>query len=107
MNPKATVYTLPDLAVFDVSGADAVSFIQGQITNDIAGAASHTACLAGYCTPQGRLLATMVLHHVKPSVDATTNLTGIIKRDILPTVLKRLSMFVMRAKAKLSESASV
>lgn len=98
----ATVYDLPDLAVFDVTGPDAVSFLQGQITNDIAGATRDTARLAGYCTAQGRLLATMVLMHAT-SPDNVPVLSCIIKRDLLEPVLKRLSMFVMRAKAKLTE----
>ena len=102
----ATVYDLQDLAVFDVTGPDAVSFLQGQITNDIAGAAMNTARLAGYCTAQGRLLATIVLMHA-PSPDNTPVLRSIIKRDILAPVLKRLSMFVMRAKAKLTENQSL
>jgi len=100
----ATVYELPDLAVFEISGADAVSFLQGQITNDIAGASPLNARLAGYCTPQGRLLATMVVSHAQPLADATPALRAIIKRDILAQTIKRLSMFVMRAKAKLSET---
>lgn len=99
----ATVYDLQHLAVFDVSGADAISFLQGQITNDIAGTGKDLACLAGYCTPQGRLLATMILHHAEPAPDGLPILRGLIRRDILVPVLKRLSMFVMRAKAKLSE----
>ncbi len=107
MNQFVTVYKLSDLAVFDVTGADAVSFMQGQITNDIAGAAPTRSRLAGYCTPQGRLLATMVLHHAAPLSDGTPVLRGLIKRDILTPVLKRLSMFVMRAKAKLTENMSI
>ncbi len=103
----ATVYALPDLAVFEVSGADAVSFLQGQITNDIAGAALDNARLAGYCTPQGRLLATMVLSHTSSREAESPVLRGIIKRDILAPVLKRLSMFVMRAKAKLTDTPSL
>ena len=106
MSQLATVYDLPDLVVFDVSGADAVSFMQGQITNDIAGAAPNCGLLAGYCTAQGRLLATMVLHHARPMDDGTPVLRGLIKQDILTPVLKRLSMFVMRAKAKLAANTS-
>lgn len=104
-NVLASISELPDLAVFDIVGVDAVNFIQGQITNDIAGADMHTARLAGYCTAQGRLLATMVLCHAVPSPDGLPDVLGIIKRDILTSVLKRLTMFVLRAKAKLAEKS--
>lgn len=106
-NRLATIYDLPDLAVFEVSGTDAISFLQGQITNDIAGTAPDRACLAGYCTPQGRLLATMVLNHARSVPDSLPVIRGVIRRDILGSVLKRLSMFVMRAKARLSETELV
>lgn len=106
-NRLATIYDLPDLAVFEVSGNDAISFLQGQITNDIASTAPDRACLAGYCTPQGRLLATMVLNHAHNASDSLPVIRGVIRRDILGPVLKRLSMFVMRAKARLSETQLV
>lgn len=106
-NRLATIYDLPDLAVFEVSGTDAISFLQGQITNDIAGTPPDRACLAGYCTPQGRLLATMVLNHTRSTSDSLPVVRGVIRRDILGPVLKRLSMFVMRAKARLSETELV
>ena len=98
------LYPLSDLSVFQVSGADAVGFLQGQITNDIAGTDSHSSCLAGYCTAQGRLLGTVIFMHTTTQTDDVVML-GLIKKDILAPVLKRLSMFVMRAKAKFEPSA--
>jgi hypothetical protein len=51
-----------DLRVLEISGSDALGFLQGQLTNDVAslapidkagGAGSHH--LTGYCSPKGRL----------------------------------------------------
>ena len=110
LTPQATkrpeslvIYPLDDLAVFDVTGADALSFLQGQITNDILNLGSEHAKLAGYCTAQGRLLATMVIASLPEAQGA--GLIGLMRQDILTPVLKRLSMFVLRAKVKLSQSA--
>jgi folate-binding protein YgfZ len=97
------IYPLDDLAVFEVTGADALSFVQGQITNDILNLGAEHAKLAGYCTAQGRLLATMVIASLPEALDA--GLIGLMRQDILTPVLKRLSMFVLRAKVKLSPSA--
>ena len=97
------IYPLDDLAVFEVTGADALSFVQGQITNDILNLGAEHAKLAGYCTAQGRLLATMVIASLPEAVGA--GLIGLIRQDILTPVLKRLSMFVLRAKVKLAPSA--
>jgi len=90
---------LTDLAVVAITGADAVSFLQGQLTNDVAALNANTAILAGYCTPKGRLLATLVLWRSSTNPE---NLFALIKADIAPTVVKRLSMYVLRAKARLT-----
>ncbi len=101
--PKSLmIYPLDDLAVFEVTGADALSFLQGQITNDILNAGPQHAKLAGYCTAQGRLLATMVVASLPEALGQ--GLIGLMRQDILAPVLKRLSMFVLRAKVKLSAS---
>lgn len=101
----ASLHHLDDLAVFAVSGADAVSFIQGQITNDIASALPNEAKLAGYCTAQGRLLGTMILSKSTESPDIPPVIQAVIKQDVLAPVMKRLSMFVLRAKAKLESTS--
>lgn len=98
----ARMYELADLAVFHITGADALSFIQGQVTNDIASASTLQSKLAGYCTAQGRLLATLVLNQLPETSTELPTIQGLIKRDLCEPVLKRLSMFVLRAKAKLS-----
>lgn len=95
--------SLDSLALIEIAGADAVSFMQGQITNDIAGAPQGNARLAGYCTAQGRLLATMVLWREPPDPNrADPVLHAIVRRDIAQALVKRLGMFVLRAKAKLT-----
>jgi len=96
------IYPLEDLALFEATGADALSFLQGQITNDILSVGPEQARLAGYCTAQGRLLATMVMTAL-PDAPAG-GLIGLMRQDILASVLKRLSMFVLRAKVKFGAS---
>lgn len=96
----ATVYPLSSLSVFEAKGLDALTFLQGQLTNDIVAPGIGQSRLAGYCTAQGRLLATMVLGQV-PNTEEVPTVRGIIRTDILTAVLKRLSMFVLRAKVTL------
>lgn len=89
---------LTDLAVVAITGPDAVNFLQSQLTNDVAALGENNACLAGYCTPKGRLLGSLVLwRHPANSED----LYALIKADIAESVVKRLSMYVLRAKARL------
>lgn len=95
------VSPLNDLTVIEISGADAISFMQSQLTQDVANLTPDQAVLAGYCSPKGRLLATMVIWSA-PSSDDTPCLYTLVKADIADSLIKRLSMFVLRAKAKLA-----
>jgi folate-binding protein YgfZ len=91
---------LDELGCIRASGPDAVSFLQSQLTSDVANLAPDGLGLGGYCTPKGRLLAT--LHLWRDGDDVVLQLP----REILAPVLKRLSMYVLRAKAKLVEDSA-
>ena len=90
---------LSELGVISVSGADAVSFLQAQLTNDTAGLDAARVQLNGYCTAKGRLLAVFDQWREGDAVLLQ------LPREILPPVMKRLSMFVLRAKAKLEDAS--
>jgi hypothetical protein len=81
-------------------GADAATFLQGQLTNDVASLGPGAARLAGYCSAKGRLLASFVV--VRPTPD---EFLLACSADLLPATLKRLSMFVLRAKCRLSDAS--
>jgi folate-binding Fe-S cluster repair protein YgfZ len=92
-----------DLGVIAVRGPDAVTFLQGQLTNDSKTLGAAAVQLTGYCTAKGRLLAVFEQWRTE---DADGEVLLQLPREILPTVLKRLSMFVLRAKAKLTDDSA-
>jgi folate-binding protein YgfZ len=92
---------LTDWGVIRAQGPDAASFLQGQLTSDVAGLAPGSATLAGYCSPKGRLLASFIVWSPAPEEFLLA-----CSADVLPTTLKRLSMFVLRAKCKLSDAGA-
>lgn len=104
---EMTVHALDDTCVLVATGEDVLSFLQGQITNDLAGKRMEAACLAGYCTAQGRLLATGVFVQIPESTSGTTAPTVaiLLRKDIAVAVTKRLSMFILRAKVKIAPAA--
>jgi folate-binding protein YgfZ len=97
------VFPLPLLGVFEAKGQDTLTFLQGQLTNDIVAPGIGQSRLAGYCTAQGRLLSTMVLGQA-PSPDEVPLVRGLMRQDILASVLKRLSMFVLRSKVVIKQA---
>ena len=96
-NRSATVIALPELGVVSVDGADAVSFLQSQLTNDVTRLTPGRVQLSGYCTPKGRLLATFHQWRTDDGVFLR------MPREVIGSIVKRLSMFVLRAKAKVTD----
>ena len=87
--------------VLSVTGDDARDFLHAQLTNDIQGLAADRAALAGWCSAQGRLLASFLV------IRSPQGYLLQVARDLAPAVAKRLGMFVLRSKVKLAdESAS-
>jgi folate-binding protein YgfZ len=93
------VAVVGDLGLISVSGDDAASFLHGQLTNDVEHLGVQEARLAGYCSPKGRLQATFLMWRNADSVFLQ------LPRELQPALQKRLSMFVLRAKAKLVDAA--
>jgi folate-binding protein YgfZ len=89
---------LDHLGVIEASGADAVNFLHGQLTQDLALLDMQHARLAALCTAKGRMLASFVLFKTSQE-----RVLLVCPRDILATTMKRLSMFVLRAKCKLCD----
>ena len=91
---------LTDWGVIRAQGADAASFLHGQLTQDVQQLDEHGARLAGFCTAKGRLLASLIVWRA-----GADELLLACSADVLPATLKRLSMFVLRAKCRLSDAS--
>jgi len=95
------VAPLPQLGVIRATGEDAASFLHGQLTQDFALLGAHEARLAAFCNAKGRMQASFVAFKRAPD-----EILLVCSRDLLAPTLKRLSMFVLRAKAKLSDASA-
>ena len=89
---------LPHLGVIRVEGEDAAKFLHGQLTQDFSLLGLSEARLAAFCSARGRMQASFI--GFKRS---HTEVLLVCSRDLLAPTLKRLSMFVLRAKAKLTD----
>jgi len=88
------VADLSQLGVIAFHGDETVPFLQGQLTNDLRSLHADSAQWNGYCSPKGRLLGNFLVW--RQGADYCLQLSG----DILPGLLKRLSMFILRAKVQ-------
>jgi tRNA-modifying protein YgfZ len=92
---------LPHLGVIRAQGEEAAKFLHGQLTNDFSLLGLSEARLAGFCSAKGRLLASFIGFKL-----AHDDILLVCSADLLPATLKRLSMFLLRAKAKLSDASA-
>jgi tRNA-modifying protein YgfZ len=82
---------LPQYAVVKFSGQDAESFLQGQLTCDVAGLAG-SASYGAWCSPQGRMLASFLLWR------ADSAFFMALRADIAAGVQQRIARYVLRSK---------
>jgi folate-binding protein YgfZ len=89
---------LPHLGVLRFTGPDALSFLQGQVSNDTRGLTEGSPLLAAYSNPQGRVLAVM---HLLPH---SSGIAAILPRELLAPTLERLRKFVLRTKVQIEDA---
>jgi folate-binding protein YgfZ len=94
------IATLDQYGLLQAAGDDARAFLHGQLTNDIENLAPGQARYAGWCSAKGRLLATFLV------VPFAGGFLLQLSRDLVPAVAKRLSMFILRSKVKLTDASA-
>ena len=91
------IFAHPHRAVLLVAGADQASFLQGQLTQDVATLEPDRAQFAALLTPQGRVAAVTLLARL------ATGIALILPADIAAALAERLRRYVLRAKVTISE----
>ena len=81
------------------TGADALSFLQGQVSNDTQRLTERTPVLAAYSTAQGRVLALIYL------LPHSSGVVAILPREILEPTMERMRKFILRAKVRIEDAA--
>lgn len=81
-----------------VYGDDAGSFLQGQFTVDVRRVDEQHSFLGAYCTPKGRMLASFRIFRRGQTLYLN------LPREQVQGTLKRLSMYVLRARVTLEDA---
>jgi tRNA-modifying protein YgfZ len=95
------VITALDFGVLRARGPDAISFLQGQLSNDSTRLQPAQWQLSGYHTPQGRAIALLRLTLLGPD-----DVLAILPRELVPIVVTRLKRFVLRAKVQITDDSA-
>ncbi len=99
--PLHGVAALSHLGVIKVMGDDAAKFIHSQLTHDFSLLGLQNARLTAFCSAKGRMQASFIGFK-----RCANEILLICSQDLLAPTLKRLSMFVMRSKAKLTDATA-
>jgi tRNA-modifying protein YgfZ len=89
---------LPHLGVLRFTGADALEFLQGQVSNDTQRLTGNASVFAAYSNAQGRVLA---LIYLLPHSSGTL---AILPREILKPTMERMRKFILRAKVRIEDA---
>ena len=92
-----TLCDLSHLGLLEISGADAVIFLQGQVSNDALMLNGSNAHYSAYCNPKGRMLALFLAFAHYDHLHLQLN------RELLAPIMKRLKMYVMRSKVEIKD----
>jgi hypothetical protein len=95
------VSALPHLGVIQAQGEDAANFLHNQLSNDVLLLPVGQSRLAAFCSAKGRMQASFVVIKTAPDT-----VLLVMSLDLLAQTLKRLSMFVLRAKVKMIDATT-
>lgn len=93
------LFPLAHLACLTISGNDAGTFLQGQITCNVKENTETQSSLGAICNPKGRVISTFLL------IKTPDNFVMVLPVELLEIVKKRLQMYVLRAKVTLTDSS--
>ena len=96
-----TAVFLKDRGVARVAGADAASFLQGLLTNDVEKLPEGDVRYAALLSPQGKILFDFLVFRAGPNeflLDAPA--------DKVPDLVKRLSMYKLRAQVEVADASA-
>lgn len=88
----------PELTVLEVSGVDSITYLQGQLTNDIKLLDQQNFQYSAHLNNKGRLLASFIITRVGENIYHL-----ITHKHIVDKIMPRLKMYVLRSKVSLSK----
>ena len=89
---------LTQFGLIRATGEDAATFLHNLFSNDVQHLGRDRAERCGFCSPKGRLLADFLIW--REDHDYLLQLSA----DIQPAMLKKLGMYILRSKVKLSDA---
>jgi folate-binding protein YgfZ len=99
MLSNGTISNLSFLAIIEISGADAESFLNAQFTSNIKNLTEQQLQFSAWCNPKGQVKTTFyIFRH-------TDNFYILLPEELKISFLKQLSMYILRADVQLADQS--
>jgi len=102
LTPDAYFCPIDDVGLLGFEGPDARAFLQGQFSSDVDALPHGHGQWSSYNSPKGRVLANFWLWQV-PGGLGLERYDALLSADLAAATQKRLSMFVLRAKVRVTD----
>lgn len=89
--------------LIEVRGSDAAGFLHGQLSSDVQSLEPGRAQYSSYNSPKGRMLANLIVLR-PPAALGEDRFLLFLSGDLVETIRRRLSMFVLRARVTLRDA---
>ncbi len=90
-----SITALTYLSVLKITGTDASSFLQGQLTCNINDLTESNSFFAAYCNAKGRTISTLLI------IKTATDFLLVLPNELIDKVSQKLQMYIMRADVQL------
>ena len=92
---------LSHLSIIEITGQDAVEFLNGQFTINIKQLAKNHLQFSAWCNPKGQVKTTFFIYRHKSGFNI------LLPAELKDSFLKQLQMYIMRANVKLIDKSDV
>ncbi len=92
------LYPVTHLSSLSVTGSDAATFLQGQLTCDINQIQDKKAGFAAFCNAKGRVISPLLI------IRNQQEYILILPQSLAEKVIKKLSMYVLRSDVQITDS---
>lgn len=96
---EAILTDLSHRTLLTLTGSEVLSYLQGQLTNDVYPAENGRPVLAAHLTPKGRVIAGLLVFPLEDGF--ALDCPG----DLAEPLTKRLTMFILRADVRLADAS--
>jgi len=96
---ETTLNSLDQFGLIAFAGEDAQAFLHAQLTSDVSSLAANSSQYSGYCTPKGRLLASLLLWRTEEGFYLQ------LPSPLREPIQKQVSKYILRSKVKARDAS--